>query len=144
MQTKICSKCKKEKSIELFSKNKSKKSGYSCECKECHKIIRKKYYDNNKEKEINRVHTRRAQQVKDFKEFKSKLKCILCNENHITTLHFHHLNPSMKEIELSTAIRLGWSKDKLEKEIDKCVVLCANCHAKEHYSLNTNNISLIN
>ena len=144
MQTKICSKCKEEKSIELFSKNKSKKSGYSCECKECHKIIRKKYYDNNKEKEISRVHIRRTQQVKDFKEFKSKLKCILCNENHIATLHFHHLDPSIKEIDLSTAVRLGWSKDKLEKEINKCVVLCANCHAKEHYSLNMNNISLIN
>ena len=144
MQTKICSKCKEEKSIELFSKNKSKKSGYSCECKECHKIIRKKYYDNNKEKEINRVHIRRTQQVKDFKEFKSKLKCILCNENHIATLHFHHLDPSIKEIDLPTAVRLGWSRDKLEKEINKCVVLCANCHAKEHYSLNMDNISLIN
>ena len=144
MQTKICSKCKEEKSIELFSKNKSKKSGYSCECKECHKIIRKNYYDNNREKEINRVHVRRVKQVKDFKEFKSKLKCILCNENHIATLHFHHLDSSTKEIDLSTAVRLGWSKDKLEKEINKCVVLCANCHAKEHYSLNTNNVSLIN
>ena len=144
MQTKICSKCKEEKSIELFSKNKSKKSGYSCECKECHKIIRKNYYDNNREKEINRVHVRRVKQVKDFKEFKSKLKCILCNENHIATLHFHHLDPSTKEIDLSTAVRLGWSKDKLEKEINKCVVLCANCHAKEHYSLNTHNVSLIN
>ena len=143
MQAQICSKCKKEKPVELFSKNRSKKSGYSYECKECHKIIRKKYYENNKEKEIKRVHNRRKQQVKEFKEFKNKLKCILCPENHIATLHFHHLDPSMKEIGLSVAIRLGWGRDKLQKELDKCVVLCANCHAKEHYSLKTNNTSLI-
>ncbi len=27
----------------------------------------------------------------------------------------------------------GYGKERLEEEIEKCVILCANCHRKEHY-----------
>lgn len=143
MQTKICPKCQEEKSIDCFSKNKSRKSGYSSECKECHKITRKEYYEANKAKEINRVKSRRELQVKTFQDLKSSLGCKLCGENHVATLHFHHLDPSQKEIGLALAIRRGWGVEKLQAEIDKCVVLCANCHAKEHYELSTFGKSLL-
>ena len=52
MQTKECSKCEQIKDLTCFSLNKAKKSGYSSECKDCHKIARKKYYEANKDKEI--------------------------------------------------------------------------------------------
>lgn len=48
---KKCSKCKEEKSLEEFSwKNKSKGKKAS-EYKECHRKMRKIYYNNNSEKE---------------------------------------------------------------------------------------------
>lgn len=143
METKICPKCEEEKSIDCFSKNKSRKSGYSSECKSCHKVTRKEYYEANKAKEVERVRLRREQQIKTIQDMKSNLGCKLCGENHIATLHFHHLDPNEKEIGIAMALRLGWGLDRLKAEIDKCVVLCANCHAKEHHELSTTGKSLL-
>jgi len=54
MATKICSKCGKEKDIELFTKKSKSPDGYAAECKECHNIMcRRSYYkklDVNREK----------------------------------------------------------------------------------------------
>ena len=50
-------------------------------------------------------------------------------------LQFHHLNPTEKEFTLSE-INLNdtnFSIKKLFSEVDKCILLCANCHAEEHY-----------
>ena len=43
---KVCSKCKIEKSLELFPKDKSNKDGFFIQCKSCYK----EYYEKNKEK----------------------------------------------------------------------------------------------
>lgn len=48
--TKLCSKCKEEKDLEFFHKDKTKKSGLVCCCKSCKKIATKKYYSNNTKK----------------------------------------------------------------------------------------------
>ena len=45
-------------------------------------------------------------------------------------LHFHHVNPSEKEFNIGKSN--GWSWDKIVIELDKCIMLCANCHAIEH------------
>lgn len=52
-------------------------------------------------------------------------------------LEFHHKDPSKKEVTLSRAVNNGWSIERMEKEIAKCVVLCANCHRKLHYEERT-------
>lgn len=43
---------------------------------------------------------------------------------------FHHLDPSKKEIAFGS--RGGKSFESLKPELDKCVLLCANCHRKRH------------
>lgn len=40
---------------------------------------------------------------------------------------FHHLNPALKDFEISKSSGKKWSE--VEKELDKCVVVCKNCHA---------------
>jgi hypothetical protein len=50
METKICSKCKGEKNICEFSKDKSRKDGYYLNCKQCEKIRLKLFRSNNPEK----------------------------------------------------------------------------------------------
>lgn len=52
---KRCSKCKIEKPFSQFNKNKSKKDGFSTECKSCIKSYNEKYYDTNKDILLNNM-----------------------------------------------------------------------------------------
>jgi hypothetical protein len=45
-------------------------------------------------------------------------------------LHFHHKDPTIKEFEIKHVF--GMKMDTLLREIEKCSLLCANCHAEEH------------
>lgn len=94
---------------------------------------RRRWYAKNKEKSIEKVALRKQEMKAWYKEYKSTLSCVKCSENHPATLHFHHLDKSTKETNLANALSKGWSKTRILNEIDKCIVLCANCHSKEHW-----------
>lgn len=97
---------------------------------------RRDWYSKNQEHAKEKVIERKNAIKKWFKEIKGQLRCEQCGENHPACLEFHHLNPSEKEINLSEAVAIkGWSKNKILDEIDKCVVLCSNCHKKLHWEL---------
>lgn len=70
-----------------------------------------------------------------YHEYKSTLKCSMCPESHPATLQFHHRNAGEKDFIISEAIRGRRAWSSILKEIQKCDVLCANCHAKLHYEL---------
>ena len=48
-------------------------------------------------------------------------------------LEFHHLNPEEKDFGISKT--LTRSMDSLRKEVDKCILVCSNCHAEIHDEL---------
>jgi len=50
-------------------------------------------------------------------------------------LEFHHLDPKEKEIKISDNTTHTW--EKLVKELDKCVLLCSNCHVEVHAGIAT-------
>lgn len=59
-------------------------------------------------------------------------KCYHCGEDKYYLLDFHHLNQDDKEHELSRLI--GDSKiEEFFNEIEKCALLCANCHREFHW-----------
>ena len=68
---------------------------------------------------------------------KSQLKCSICGEDRIWCLDFHHTNPSEKEGSVSHMIQ---APNKLKSELEKCIVLCANCHRDVHYQMNKANL----
>jgi predicted HNH restriction endonuclease len=58
-------------------------------------------------------------------------KCQLCGyDKYKGALEFHHIDPTKKDFALSAG-RLT-SLEKLKPELDKCVLLCANCHREVH------------
>ena len=66
-------------------------------------------------------------------ETKSKLKCKICPENHVSCIDFHHRDHSNKLFEVGDGMRRGLSKDKILSEMEKCDILCSNCHRKLHW-----------
>lgn len=49
----------------------------------------------------------------------------------------HHIDPTEKEFGLAQYLDRRW--EKIQVELKKCVMLCANCHRKRHLSLNKEN-----
>ena len=61
-------------------------------------------------------------------------KCERCGyDKCIDALEFHHLDPTEKEITISGNIK---SLKKLKKEVDKCILVCSNCHKEIHSEIN--------
>lgn len=58
--------------------------------------------------------------------------CVNCGYSKFSgALQFHHLDPSKKDFNLAAkGLTRAWSK--VSKELDKCILVCANCHAEIH------------
>lgn len=62
-------------------------------------------------------------------------KCVVCGYNRCSrALDFHHVDPSTKLFTISNN-GFGRSWERVKAEIDKCVLLCANCHRELHAGL---------
>jgi transcription elongation factor Elf1 len=95
------------------------------------KEVKKKNYSKNRKKVVERVKERKIKIRKWFNEYKEKLSCLKCGENHPATIDFHHLEE--KDHQVTHMVHYGYSIEKIKKEMDKCQVLCANCHRKLHW-----------
>ena len=62
-------------------------------------------------------------------------KCAKCGFTDIRALVWHHLDPNEKVKSISEMIRNRVSMDKLQAELDKCELICANCHRIEEQRL---------
>jgi hypothetical protein len=133
MEKKRCPRCRRWKKFDEFSWKSQKERRLSSECKNCHNKLRRKYYKENKAKEVRRVTARKKETQRWYMELKTNLVCP-CGEDHPACLEFHHRGRKKKgEILSLAATRYGWSKKRILKETKKCDVLCSNCHRKKHW-----------
>lgn len=72
----------------------------------------------------------------EFQAWKNTLTCARCPESHVACLEFHHPDPKAKEFSIGAAGNR--SLKTIIAEAKKCIVLCANCHRKEHARLRLN------
>lgn len=62
--------------------------------------------------------------------------CSKCNYfKCLSALEFHHKDPSIKEDAVSFLIRMNRNFERLKLELDKCLLVCANCHREIHEEL---------
>ena len=63
-------------------------------------------------------------------------KCTQCGWNgNQAAIQFHHKNPRTKDFIIGNVSNKSWNS--IKSEMKKCVLLCANCHAIEHSTKNT-------
>jgi hypothetical protein len=102
-------------------------------CRECHKPFRKNWYQGNKERHLEQVKARKQETRKAAREYVWNYllahPCTECRERDPRVLEFHHREG--KERAVSEMVADGYPISKIQAEIDKCDVLCANCHRKK-------------
>jgi predicted RNA-binding Zn-ribbon protein involved in translation (DUF1610 family) len=78
---------------------------------------------------VDAVHKRRHKLKDKAIEYKGG-KCEKCGYSASKrALSFHHLDPTQKEFTISSANR-SW--DRVKNELDKCMLVCMNCHMELH------------
>ncbi len=134
-KTKVCSKCKGRKPHSKFYKCKATKDGLNYYCKTCQnessKVQRKKYGDKYRKQARAGNYRAKLERV----NYKGG-KCSICSYSKcLSALEFHHMDPSKKDFQLG---RRGMSRnhvlsDSIKAELDKCILVCANCHRELHH-----------
>jgi hypothetical protein len=68
-----------------------------------------------------------------MREYKKTLHCARCGIHDHRVLEFHHPDGADKDFDVGYMVGVGFSKASILREIEKCIVLCANCHRILHY-----------
>jgi len=94
-------------------------------------VLRNNGYYRCRKCVVEAVDRRRKKLKKMSVEYKGG-KCERCGyDKYIGALDFHHIDPSTKDSDISGKKQTA-SWEKVKKELDKCILLCANCHREEH------------
>jgi hypothetical protein len=108
-----CCCCKQTKELSNFTSKNGRIQKYCKKCSSDYKVER-----------LRKI----KQQAVDYKGG----KCERCEyDKYIGALEFHHLDPSQKDFSLSRSNKLVFN-ELVKNELDKCILLCANCHREEH------------
>lgn len=106
-------------------------------CRTCNVEGQEHFYHNAKYQCKACWNARTAQTGKDkIKALKEEYggKCSVCGyDKCFDALEFHHSDPKAKEFHLGE--RRGLSIKKLREELDKCILVCRNCHTEIHYQM---------
>lgn len=127
---KKCNKCKDTKSESEFSWQNKTKGTLNSWCKSCIIAARMVIYYNNWEKERayrdNYKNARRESNRKWILEYLSCHPCVDCGDTRISVLEFDHVRGE-KKFSISEKISHS-SLSRIQEEVQKCDVRCANCH----------------
>lgn len=120
METKLCPSCNENKNLCEFYTQNDRKNG-SHICKKCfNKYVGERWVQTK----IKAIHYKGS-------------KCCDCGlsypEMPYVIFDFHHLNPSEKDVDWGKLRKRSW--DKITFELDKCDLLCSNCHRIRHHNL---------
>jgi hypothetical protein len=117
-ETRYCPKCKKDIKTDNFH-NRRGKSNSSSYCKNC-----------TNEKTLERMRKLKSQMI----EYKGS-SCVRCGyDRYQGALEFHHLDPKEKDFNLSNLKKYSFD-ERVKLELDKCILVCSNCHREIHYEI---------
>src|SRR5512134_3221318 len=133
MSQKICNHCGLPKDEEEFNWRFKALGIRNKACKDCQHAFNKDYYEGDaKEKHLKQVKERTEAAREAAREYVYNYllnhPCEECGERDPRVLEFHHVGE--KDLAITRMVTGGWSIARIEAEIRKCKVYCANCHRK--------------
>lgn len=140
---KLCPKCNKFLDEGMFSKCSSNVNGLQTYCKECAKQKFRKYYrentekhrkavkkwtSNNKEKHSKITKAAKEKTLNFIRDLKEATPCSDCGKRHpYYVMQFDHVRGD--KVGNINIMSRKTSLDVIKEEIDKCELVCANCHS---------------
>ena len=157
-----CTKCLSAKPFSAFGLDTRKKNGLKAHCLACeaaytmayrkaHPRAARRYCDLSPQRKAKKLaaqkryrkanpHVTRGWQRANRDKNRLRLNqwmtdhgCHDCGDKRVVVLVFHHLKSDPSNVSVPRLVNSTW--EKIEAEIDKCHLLCANCHMIRHWGL---------
>ena len=132
---KRCSRCSLEKDPTFFSVNRTKKDGRASICLECQREYNRNHYRHNKGYYIDKAAKRQDELVAEVRALKQR-PCFDCGKEYpYYVMDFDHRQD--KKFNISERLNYG-ARTQILKEIEKCDVVCSNCHRERTHRRSEN------
>ena len=130
---KTCTRCGFAKPLHAFPPVRRGEPKLQSWCRACFAENNARYYQENRETQKARLLRNSAERQNENEAtmiaYLIEHPCVDCRETDITALEFDHLRDKTKNVSALMRGTNSWSR--IEVEIAKCVVRCANCHRRE-------------
>jgi 5-methylcytosine-specific restriction endonuclease McrA len=130
--SKRCCMCDAIKPLEEFHRNRWASDGLQNRCKPCNVEVNKRWYREHPEVRELRMdeyaRRRKREPAAQVYDYLLEHPCVDCGEADPVVLEFDHLRDKVRSISALVTAKVPWAK--IEAEIAKCEVVCANCHRR--------------
>ena len=128
---KTCTKCKEVQHIDMFHRDGTRRKSRCKGCRKEEAVMYWRTHPHVRERHLQKQKARRNANGKFVHEYKLKHPCMECGEADPIVLEFDHRDPKIKCFAISQGCADQRSIEPLKAEMDKCDVLCANCHRRK-------------
>lgn len=129
----VCRVCQKTKPLTEFPFRSLRRQTRQWICLLCQRAYTNAWYSRNRKKQIANARVRRDHQARELRawvrEYLKTHPCLDCGESDIDVLDFDHLRDKLANV--SNLSHAAVSLELLKREVEKCVVRCANCHRRK-------------
>lgn len=130
-RSQVCSRCQQEKELSAFAWRRRGRGQYDTYCRACRAAYGREHYVANRQRYIDQARIVKQKQAHErtrwVLEYFERHPCTDCGERDPVVLEFDHLRD--KKFNVASALpERTWTS--ILEEIEKCEVVCANCHRR--------------
>lgn len=128
---KQCVHCREFKPLDEFSWNNKLLGRRQKHCRDCMRKFNRESYERRspeRKQQVREEQERKKQEARQFVwDYLSTHPCVDCGESNPVVLEFDHVR-GRKTKAVSDMVRGGFSLARIQQEISRCEIRCANCH----------------
>jgi hypothetical protein len=133
---KRCGRCGKQLPLEQFARRGAARQSY---CRRCQRTYDAAWYQANKSRRRTKVREDRAAHGAWMDSLKEGKACADCGEIYPPyVMEWDHLPGFVKTMVLADTRRAAHSKKRILEELEKCELVCANCHRERTFGKRRN------